>query len=90
MSARTARELVKFGIVGGLGTVIDLGGAAVLHSSYHVSRLRPRRVSITLATIFTYLGSRFWTFRHRENQPVHREAVLFVVLNVVGLLIAER
>jgi len=82
-------ELVKFGIVGGLGTIIDLGGAAVLHSAYHEGPLESKALSITAATIFTYAGSRFWTFRHRENQPVHREAVLFIALNVVGLIIAE-
>jgi putative flippase GtrA len=82
-------ELVKFGVVGGLGTIIDLGGAAVLHSAYHVEPLAAKALSITAATIFTYFGSRFWTFRHRENQPVHREAVLFIALNVVGLIIAE-
>ena len=82
-------ELVKFGIVGGLGTIIDLGGAAVLHSVYHVGPLESKALSITAATIFTYLGSRFWTFRHRDNQPVHREALLFVALNVAGLVLAE-
>ena len=82
-------EMLKFGIVGGLGTVIDLGGAALLHSSYHVEPLAAKAVSVTLATVLTYLGSRFWTFRERENQSVRREAALFIVLNVVGLLIAE-
>jgi len=83
------QELVKFGIVGGLGTIIDLGGAAVLHSAYHEGPLESKALSITAATIVTYFGSRFWTFRHRENQAVHREAVLFIALNVVGLIIAE-
>ena len=82
-------ELVKFGIVGGIGTIIDLGGAAVLHSGYHEGPLESKAISITAATVVTYIGSRFWTFKHRENQPVHREAMLFVVLNVVGLIIAE-
>jgi putative flippase GtrA len=82
-------ELAKFGVVGGIGSVIDLGGAAVLHSAYHVGPLGAKAISITAATVFTYLGSRFWTFRHRENQAMHREAVLFIVLNVVGLILAE-
>ena len=82
-------ELVKFGIVGGLGTIIDLGGAAVLHSALHEGPLESKAISITAAMIFTYLGSRFWTFRHHDNQPVHREAVLFVALNLVGLILAE-
>jgi putative flippase GtrA len=82
-------ELAKFGIVGGIGAVIDLGGAAVLHSTYHQGALTAKAVSITAATVVTYLGSRLWTFRHRENQALHRETVLFFALNVVGLLIAE-
>jgi putative flippase GtrA len=80
-------ELAKFGVVGAIGAVVDLGGAAVLQ--YHVGPLKAKAISITAATIVTYVGSRFWTFRHRENQAVHREAVLFVVLNVIGLILAE-
>jgi putative flippase GtrA len=82
-------ELAKFGVVGGIGAIVDLGGAGVLHSAYHVGPLWSKGISITAATVITYLGSRFWTFRHRENQPVHREAVLFIGLNVIGLIIAE-
>jgi putative flippase GtrA len=82
-------ELIKFGIVGGIGTIIDLGGAAVLHSVYNLGPLESKAISLTAATVLTYLGSRFWTFRHRENQPVHREAMLFIVLNLVGLVLAE-
>ncbi|HEY0935428.1 MAG TPA: GtrA family protein [Trebonia sp.] len=82
-------ELIKFCIVGGVGTVIDLGGAGLLHSRYHVEPLAAKAVSVTLATAFTYLGARFWTFKHRENQSVRREAVLFFALNVAGLVIAE-
>ncbi|MGH3252861.1 MAG: GtrA family protein [Trebonia sp.] len=82
-------EILKFCVIGGLGTVIDLGGAAVLQGKYHVEPLAAKAVSVTLATLFTYLGSRFWTFKERENQSVGREAALFFVLNVVGLLIAE-
>ncbi len=82
-------ELLKFGVVGGIGAVIDLGGAAVLHGKYHVGPLESKAISTIIATIVTYLGSRFWTFKHRENQALGREATLFIVLNVVGLVIAE-
>jgi putative flippase GtrA len=82
-------EFLKFCLIGGIGTVIDLGGAGVLHGSYHFEPLAAKAVSVTVATVFTYFGSRFWTFKHRENQSVRREATLFFVLNVVGLVIAE-
>jgi putative flippase GtrA len=82
-------ELAKFGVVGLIGTVVDLGGAAYLHVHLGVGPMIAKGLSITAATLVTYLGSRFWTFRHRVNQPLLREGVLFVVLNVVGLAIAE-
>ena len=82
-------ELLKFCVVGGIGAVIDLGGAGVLHGALHVEALEAKAVSTILATAVTYLGSRFWTFKHRENQALGREVAIFVVLNVVGLVIAE-
>jgi putative flippase GtrA len=82
-------ELLKFGVVGGIGAVIDLGGAAVLHGEFHVEALEAKAVSTIIATLLTYLGSRFWTFKHRENQALGRELALFIVLNVIGLVIAE-
>src|ERR1700746_1861167 len=82
-------ELAKFGVVGLTGTVIDLGGAAYLHVHLGVGPMVAKGLAITAATLVTYLGSRFWTFRHRVNQALLREGVLFVALNVVGLVIAE-
>jgi putative flippase GtrA len=82
-------ELARFGVVGLIGTIIDLGGAAYLHVHMGVEPMISKALSITAATIVTYLGSRFWTFRHRVNQALLREGVLFAVLNLVGLVIAE-
>jgi len=82
-------ELAKFGVVGAIGAVIDLGGAAYLHGDAGIGPISAKAISITAATVVTYLGSRFWTFRHRVNQALLREGILFVALNVVGLAIAE-
>jgi putative flippase GtrA len=82
-------ELLKFCVVGCLGAVLDLGGAAVLHGTFHVEALEAKAISTIIAMTLTYLGSRFWTFKHRENQALGREVAIFVVLNVIGLLVAE-
>jgi putative flippase GtrA len=82
-------ELARFGVVGLIGAVIDLGGADYLHVHLGVEPLAAKAASIAAATVVTYLGSRFWTFRHRVNQALLREGVLFVVLNLIGLAIAE-
>jgi putative flippase GtrA len=82
-------ELAKFGLVGLIGSVVDLGGADYLHVHMGLGPMVAKAMSLTAATLVTYLGSRFWTFRHRVNQALLREGVLFVVLNVIGLGIAE-
>lgn len=82
-------ELAKFGVIGGIGAVVDLGGAGVLYGVYHVGPLKAKAIAFIAATIITYAGNRFWTFRHRVNQHWLREVILFAVLNLVGLGIAE-
>ena len=82
-------ELAKFGVVGATGSVVDLGGSALLYGTFHLGPITSKAIALSAACVVTYLGSRFWTFRHRENQPVLREAVLFVIINFLGLLVAE-
>src|SRR5580704_7742498 len=82
-------ELAKFGVVGLIGSVVDLGGAAYLHGAVGIGPMVSKGLSITAATLITYLGSRFWTFRHRVNQALLREGTLFVALNIIGMGIAE-
>jgi putative flippase GtrA len=87
--AELVPELAKFGVVGLAGAVVDLGGAAYLHGAVGVGPMVSKGLAIIAATVVTYLGSRFWTFRHRVNQALLREGVLFAALNIVGLAIAE-
>jgi putative flippase GtrA len=85
---RLIPELAKFGTIGAIGAVIDLGGTGALHGAGGAGPLTAKAIAVSVATVVTYLGNRFWTFRHRENQPLLREGSLFIVLNLIGLLIA--
>lgn len=94
-------EVAKFGLVGVLGLVVDLpiynwlvfdnplvvtdGGIGPLHHKPVTAKI----ISVTAATIATYLGNRHWTWRHRERSGLHREYMLFFVLNGIGLAIAS-
>jgi len=81
-------EFARFGVVGGIGTVVDLGGAGYLHGT-GIGPLSAKAISLSAATVITYVGNRFWAFRHRDNHPLLREFTVFVLLNAVGLVIAE-
>jgi putative flippase GtrA len=77
-------EGAKFGVVGGIGFLVTEVGTNLLLTPLH-GWLKANVVATLAATVVTYFGSRYWTFRHRERGGTGRETVLFVVLNTVGL-----
>jgi putative flippase GtrA len=74
----------KFLVIGAIGTVITFGVANALHG---IGRYKAVTIATILATVFTFLGNRYWTFRHRQGQGTTRDTVVFFVLNGIGLLI---
>ena len=82
-------EMLRFGVVGGIGAVFDLGGAGVLHGMYGESALEAKGISTVVAGVITYLLSRYWTFRGRDAQELKRQAAWFVGLNAIALIVAE-
>lgn len=90
------QELAKFGTIGALAFVLDAllynvlvfglpgGGPGPMAES----PLWGKTVSVAVATVFSWLGNRFWTFRHRRSEGVPQEFLLFVFFNAVGLGIA--
>ena len=97
------REMLKFGVVGVVAFVIDLGGYNLLvfgphllgmfdqqHTTgiLHDKPLTARVISATVATLVAWLGNRLWTFRHRRNRQASHELALFVFFNVVAMVIS--
>ena len=84
------RELMKFGVVGSIAYLIDAGVNNLLRQTEALDDrpLTAKGLSVAFATVFAFLGNRFWTFRHRSDPGLARGFVLFFFLNFVGLLIA--
>ena len=80
-------EAAKFGVVGLAGFIVSLGGADVLHFDLGVGKYKAVVAATIAATVVTFLGNRYWAFRHRERTGMGRETVLFFVFNAIGLLI---
>jgi putative flippase GtrA len=82
-----ARELVKFGVVGAVAFVVDVGLFNVLLHETD-KPLTSKTLSTVVATTVAYAGNRWWTFRRRSRSGIRREYTLFFLLNGVGLAIA--
>src|SRR4051794_6436691 len=62
------REVAKFGAVGGIAFVIDNGLTYYLmHGPMTDSEAKARFFGASLATVFSWVANRFWTFRHRRQ-----------------------
>lgn len=80
------REAIKFGVIGAIAFVIDLGLANLLwHGPLADKVTTAKIVSGAVATLFAWVGNRQWTFRHRRSRPVHHEVGLFFGVNLVAL-----
>ncbi|MBA2694989.1 MAG: GtrA family protein [Actinobacteria bacterium] len=97
MVDRLRHEVGKFGAVGLTAFAIDTaiynvlvfgipgaGSAGVMVEM----PLRAKILATCIATVFSWLGNRYWTFRHRRRGRKTQEFVLFYVFNALGLLIA--
>lgn len=86
--AHLVAELAKFGTVGGFATIVDVGLSNLLRYGLDLGPLLAKTLSVVIATTVAFCGNRFWTWRHRANQGLAREYLLYAGLNAVGLLIA--
>ena len=88
------REMVKFGAVGAIAFLVDVGTFNLLRfglgdgGPLEHKPITAKIVSASLATIVAWLGNRLWTFRHRRRARASHELALFVLFNVAGMLIA--
>lgn len=86
-------EIAKFGVVGLVALVVDIGLFNLLRFAggegpLYDKPLTAKVISTLVAIVVAYTGNRYWTFRHRGRSTVPREFILFLLLNGVALLIA--
>jgi putative flippase GtrA len=80
-------EVAKFGIVGAIGFVVQLGVQNTLHSGFKVGPTAALVAAYIVATVVTFVGNRYWAFKHRKGKGLKQESITFVLLNGVGIVI---
>ncbi|QAY63410.1 GtrA family protein [Xylanimonas allomyrinae] len=83
-------ELIRFGSVGAVAYVVDLGIFNLIRGSEMLGHkpITAKVVSVAVATLVAWLGNRYWTFSDRRTDTHARELLGFVVVNVGGMLVA--
>ena len=86
-----ALEMGRFLVVGGLSFVVDMGlfnllvfgPGQVLGNKTTTANV----ISVTTATIVSWIGNRYWTFKDKRTGRQGRAMVIYGAINVVGALV---
>ena len=92
------RQLLSFGLVGGVGLVVDIAVFNALRTTVfephlvHGGPIIAKAISTSIAIVVNWIGNRYWTFRTERRTEtraaVLREGVEFAVVSLVGAGIA--
>ena len=90
---RHRRRLMRFGVVGIVGLLVDVGGFNVLRFAggegpLYGQPLLAKAISTFLSVIVAWLAHRYWTFNENRRVRVHREFVMFIGVSLTGLAIS--
>ncbi|HIZ47045.1 MAG TPA: GtrA family protein [Candidatus Olsenella pullistercoris] len=78
-------QLLKFGIVGVVATVIDFGVMIALREGAGLTPVVASTISFCVSLVFNYVASMRFVFARRDDMGRAREFTTFLVLSLVGL-----
>lgn len=78
-------QFMRFGVVGVIAFAMDYGLLAFFTEVCGIDYLVSATISYVISTVFNYLASMRFVFRHRENMSRTREFAIFFVGSLIGL-----
>lgn len=82
-------ELMKFGTVGGLAFLVNAGVVWILmHTVFQDGgHVKAKAIATVVATLFSWVANRYWTFRDKRQSDTKKELVQFLIANGIGMMI---
>lgn len=88
LNKKLIKQILKFGVVGGLAFLIDYGLLYFLTEYLNIYYFISSIISFTVSLVFNYILSIKWVFDVEKKQTI-KEITLFVVLSIIGLAINQ-
>ncbi|MEU6664332.1 GtrA family protein [Streptomyces sp. NPDC046821] len=82
-----AKEIVKFGAVGGAGVFVNIAAFNLLRHFGHFPVVRASVIATLISIAFNYVGFRYFTYRDRKSPQHTKEISLFLAFSAIGLVI---
>ena len=85
---RALGQAVRFLLVGGVATLVDVGLFNVLHYLVGIGPLSAKVGSTVVAGAVAFVGNRQWSFSDAARGGLRRQVVAYVLVNGAALLLA--
>lgn len=86
-------QLLRFGMVGGLGLIVDVTVFNLLRVTvFHPDVVEggpvfAKLISTSIAIVVNWIGNRYWTFGPHRRPAALREGIEFAIVSVGGMII---
>lgn len=82
-------QIMKFGVVGVIATLIDWGIFAICTRVFHIHYAISNIIGFSISVIFNYWASVKWVFDVNKEKDSKRNFMLFIIFSVIGLGLNE-
>ncbi len=83
------QQIMKFSLVGVIAFMIDYGLMVALTEITGLDPIISATISFVASVTFNYIASMRYVFSHKQGMSKQREAIIFLILSVFGLLIND-
>lgn len=84
ISRETVNQIIKFGFVGVIAALIDLGVLLLLREGLGIGVLTSSALSFSVSVVANYILSMSFVFKSKNGSKV-KEFIIFVLLSIGGL-----
>ncbi|MEG2098093.1 MAG: GtrA family protein, partial [Pseudoflavonifractor sp.] len=81
------KKFVKFGLIGVINTLLDLGVFYLMNKIFHLDPYLSQVLSFLVGALNSFLWNKFWTFEKRDR-ITGREVIRYAVTNGGYLLVS--
>lgn len=80
-------RFMKFAVVGAIGSLVDIGVMNLMTQVFHLPLVIGGSISFVCAVVNNFIGNRYWTYPDSRSKPLHRQLVMFFIVNAIGIAI---
>lgn len=87
LSKPIIKQFIKFGIVGGLGTLVNIAILYIFTDFFHIYYIASEIIAFIVSGLHNYVLDKVWTFKENIEDKAVLKYIQFFSISVISLVI---